>query len=636
MRAEVGVRPVRERRTARVGRGLSRAVRTGWRWALLAVCAVLVGLVAAGVIFAGSPDRIPAGVSVAGVKLSGLTPEEAEAKLTARAAELASVPVVFTAAGRSWPIEPRQLNVRVDWKAVVAEARAEGDAPLPLRGLKRVQLRLFGADLEPHAKLYDAGLDFRLAQIAAAVGEPARAAAIELDGQEPRLVPARGGRELDVAASRTAIVTALASFDRERVALPVVDEEPSVSTEALRPVLAQVRTALSAPVRFVHRSASWRMQPAQLARFLVLPADGRTELRVGGPRADRYFDRLAGAVDRPPQDADFAVGSGGSVRVVPAQPGRSLDVEGSETALLAAALSSESREARLVVREVQPKLTTAKARSFGITQVLASYSTLYAGTSDRIHNLQLGVSKLDGTRIAPGAIFSFNDVVGPRTEARGFRSAPVIIGNEYEEGIGGGVSQVATTVFNAAWEAGLELAERHPHALYIDRYELGRDATVNYPNLDLKFVNDTDGWLVLETGYGETGIAVTILGGSTGRRVESEAGALEVVAEPKEERVLDPALFAGAEIVEDDGEPSRSVTVVRTVYEGDTVLRRETWTTTYRSQPRIVRYGAQPKPAPPPPKTETVTEPTVTTPPATTTTEPTTTEPTSTVPADGG
>ena len=109
---------------------------------------------------------------------------------------------------------------------------------------------------------------------------------------------------------------------------------------------------------------------------------------------------------------------------------------------------------------------------------------------------------LDGARIAPGATFSFNDRVGERTLERGFRPAPVIVGDKYEEDVGGGVSQVATTVFNAAWEAGLPISERNPHALYIARYQLGRDATVNYPNLDLKFVNDTGHWIVLGAGAG--------------------------------------------------------------------------------------------------------------------------------------
>ena len=180
----------------------------------------------------------------------------------------------------------------------------------------------------------------------------------------------------------------------------------------------------------------------------------------------------------------------------------------------------------------------------GIDTRMASYKTYYSGTSDRITNLQLGVRALDGTLVAPGGTFSLNEAIGERTVERGFRPAPVIIGNEYAEEVGGGTSQVATTAFNAAWEAGLRITERNPHSLYISRYQLGRDATVYWPSLDLKFVNDTDTW-VLVKGFAEgDGISIAIYGGES-RRVESSASPLVVTGPVPVERVKDPTLAKG-------------------------------------------------------------------------------------------
>ena len=120
----------------------------------------------------------------------------------------------------------------------------------------------------------------------------------------------------------------------------------------------------------------------------------------------------------------------------------------------------------------------------------------------------------------------------------------MIIGNEYAEEVGGGTSQVATTVFNAAWEAGLRITERHPHSLYISRYQLGRDATVYWPSLDLKFVNDTKAW-VLVKGFAESdGISVAVYGGES-RRIESSATPLVVTGKVPVERVDDPTLAQG-------------------------------------------------------------------------------------------
>ena len=175
----------------------------------------------------------------------------------------------------------------------------------------------------------------------------------------------------------------------------------------------------------------------------------------------------------------------------------------------------------------------------GIDRRMSSYKTYYSGTPDRITNLQLGVSALDGTLVAPGGTFSLNEAIGERTVERGFRSAPVIIGNEYAEEVGGGTSQVATTVFNAAWEAGLRITERNPHSLYISRYQLGRDATVYWPSLDLKFVNDTETW-VLVKGFAESdGISIAIYGGETPARRELRDAARRHGPVPVE-RVEDP------------------------------------------------------------------------------------------------
>lgn len=239
----------------------------------------------------------------------------------------------------------------------------------------------------------------------------------------------------------------------------------------------------------------------------------------------------------------------------------------------------------------------------GIDRRLSAYKTYNSGTADRITNLRLGVSLLDGTLVAPGGTFSLNETIGERTEERGFRSAPVIIGTEFEEEVGGGTSQVATTVFNAAWEAGLKITERNPHSLYISRYQLGRDATVYWPSLDLKFVNDTSKW-VLVKGFAEyDGIVVAIYGGED-RRVDSSEGTMEITGPVVVEREKDPTLARGKTVVEEEGTPPSATSVTRTIYDRDgKLLRTETWNTSYKSHARIVRVGTKPpKPAKPPAK----------------------------------
>jgi vancomycin resistance protein YoaR len=633
MRAEVDVRPVRERRRARSRWAFLRAIN--WRKVAVRGGGGLLALtLAAGVFFAGSSSRIAAGVTVAGVNVAGMTPSEAAAVLKEEEAKYRGTPVVLAAGDERFRLRPVDLDARVDWGAVTAEARAKGSWPLPFRGVKRVALRLFGAEVTPVAAVYEPRLQHELDRIARRVDQPGRDAAIALDGLEPRIVPDREGRTLDREETRRLVLEALGGFEREPLDLPLRIGPPAVRAEDLEPAVEQVRTALSGSVRFGWRDAHWQVQPKELASLLRLPADGRRDLQIGGRGADRYFGVLARAVDQKPQNASFVVASDGGVRIVPGASGRVLDVPATAKALLAAALTTDRREAELVVRSVEPRLTTEKARSLGITSVLATYSTAYSGSEDRIRNLQLATELIDGTTLAPGATFSFNEVVGPRTAKRGFRMAPTIVDGEYEDQLGGGVSQVATTVFNAAWEAGLKITARTAHSLYISRYPLGRDATVNYPDVDLRFVNDTDHWIAVRAQSTGDGIAISLLGAPTNRRVESVAGELREVAPPEEERIPDPTLLVGDEVVEEAGQPSRTVSVKRVVYEGEEVLYDETWYTTYISEPKVVRVGTipvpdEPPPPPPPPSTPPASPPSSppAPPPPPTTTTPTTTAP---------
>ena len=199
----------------------------------------------------------------------------------------------------------------------------------------------------------------------------------------------------------------------------------------------------------------------------------------------------------------------------------------------------------------------------------------------------------------------------------------MIINGELKTGLGGGVCQVSTTVFNAAYEAGLPIAARTNHALYISHYPQGRDATVNYPDVDLEFVNDTGRWLLLRTWVGSSSLTVALYGTPVSRRVVSDVGPLKVTGPPPLRRTLDPSLTAGEKVVDDSGEPSRSTSVRRRVYDANGKLLYDTvFYSSYRAEPEIVRVGEKPKPAPAKPKPKGKEPKTTTTTTATTTTTP--------------
>jgi vancomycin resistance protein YoaR len=257
----------------------------------------------------------------------------------------------------------------------------------------------------------------------------------------------------------------------------------------------------------------------------------------------------------------------------------------------------------------------------GIKGVVGSYETFYGGDANRVHNVQLVAHLVDDKLIAPGATFSFNGTIGERSAEKGFLEAPVIINGELQTGLGGGVCQVSTTVFNAAYEAGLPISARTNHALYISHYPLGRDATVNYPDIDLKFVNDTGHWLLLRTWVGSSSLTAVLYGTPVHRRVETVAQPLRVVGPAPVQKTVDATLEPGETVVDDAGAPSQTTSVERKVYARDgSLLSDQTFYSSYRSEPRVVRVGPK---APPKPKAkEKAKEPAVTT----TTGQPTTTQ----------
>jgi vancomycin resistance protein YoaR len=360
-----------------------------------------------------------------------------------------------------------------------------------------------------------------------------------------------------------------------------------------------VRTALSAPVTFEYKGVHWSVPPTQIASFLRLPQNGQSRLEIGGPDAQKYFASLARAVAKPPREVDFSITSTGTAEMIPSKNGRKLDAEATAKAFLAAALSTTDREATLSVVTAYPQLSTERAKALGIKGLVGAYTTYYGGDPNRIHNVQLVTRLIDRHTIAPGATFSFNKTTGERNAAKGFLEAPVIINGELQNGLGGGVCQVSTTVFNAAYEAGLPISERHNHALYIDHYPLGRDATVNYPDTDLKFVNDTGHWLLLEAIITPSALTVRLFGTPVNRRVETTSTPLRVTGPPEVEQILDPKMYQGEKLVVEAGTPSRAVSVRRLVYDKrGRLLYDTTWSSSYVSEPRVVRVGTKVRPTP--------------------------------------
>jgi vancomycin resistance protein YoaR len=566
------------------------------------VIVVLAGVVAiVGLAFAGSSGKLAGGTTIGGLDVGGLTPQKAIATLRAREHALSHTRVAFVADGTTTRYSASQLGVQADWAAAVAQAQGDDGGFWPVRGFRRLVTSLTGNDIVPRLRSYPLALRYGVAAIARKVNTDHRDASLARHGLRIAVVPGRPGQTLDRAAAERAIVAALGAAERPaRVVLPVTLEPPTVTGAQLAPAARKARLALSAPVRLTYGGTTWRLPRWRLAPLLHLPSGGSTTLAIGGPAATDYFRRLARRVDRKPVDATFRILAGNRVAVVPSKAGVALDTARSANALLAAALAPAHRVARLAVGVDEPDRTTEDARKMGIVGAVSSFETTYGGTPGRLHNVALVAKLIDGTLIAPGAVFSFNGTTGARTADKGFEVAPVIINGELKNGLGGGVCQVSTTTFNAAFFAGLPILERTNHALYISHYPQGRDATVDYPSIDLKFRNDTSTWLLLRTFVGTGSLTVALYGTPQHRRVEYETGPLVVTGSMPIKRTKDPTLKPGEQVVDESGAPRRATSVHRLVYDpSGKLLYDTTWRSNYDSETEVVRVGVKKKPKPP-------------------------------------
>jgi vancomycin resistance protein YoaR len=555
---------------------------------------LVAGAVVVGFVFAGSNDRLAAGIDIAGIPVGGLTPAQAVAKLDSRSRALVNVPVTFVAGDRQFQVRPEELGVEPDWKEAVGEAQAKGGGFAVLRGYRRLDLRFGHVSIEPQVNSYAAAVAYEVGLLATKIDATHVEARLVRHGLHVVAVRGQTGALLDRAAATQEIVQALAGFSRAPVDLPVTNEPPRITVADLASTKQLANRILSAPVDLEHGSSGTVITRQQLARMLQLP-NGLGSLQLGGNAADTYFAKLARSDATRARDATFAV-DGPHVRIVPAQNGTAIDVPATAAAVLAAAERRADRVAVVSEAVVVPKRSTADARAMGITGVVGSYETFFGGIPNRIHNVELVAHLINGAMVAPGATFSFNGTTGARTAAKGFLVAPVIINGELKTGLGGGVCQVSTTTFNAAFVAGLPITERVNHALYISHYPLGRDATVDYPDTDLRFVNDTPHWLLVRTFVTASSLVVSLYGAPQHRRVVTQTAPLTVVKKQGVKKVVDKSLAPGQVVVIDPGEPAMSTWVRRWVYAPNgKLLYDNTWYSNYVVSPTIEDVGPKPK-----------------------------------------
>lgn len=223
---------------------------------------------------------------------------------------------------------------------------------------------------------------------------------------------------------------------------------------------------------------------------------------------------LSRQVEVVPSEARFSLNENKELQIEPEKWGRKLDLAGLITQLGNPGPYRETYP--LPFLEVRPSVTAAELQKQYPQRLWAEYSTILVNIPDRTENVRLAAARLEGLLIEPGEEVSFNDTVGPRDAERGYRTAQIIVEGRFIDGLGGGVCQVSSTLYNVLLSAGLEIRERHPHSLTIAYVPKGRDATVVYGVKDLVFANNTETVLLLKTAVEGLRLTIGLYGADPG------------------------------------------------------------------------------------------------------------------------
>lgn len=550
--------------------------------------------------------RITPGVSSYGVDLSGMTLDEAVSALSARFTYDNTTVFTLRYGDRSWQLTAQDLGFTYDPSETVAQAMLVGKNGDMVAGLRDQARAWFDGHAIAPIIHYDQNMAAeRVAAIAVEIDTPPQDATLFVDNGQVITLPGQLGWKLDVESTLANLDRAMLSLaSGGDVALVVNEISPSIlnTDEAGN----QIRAALSGPLELVangvngERLGPWSISVEQIAALLAIEltnnVDGTQHYQVSIDMDvfSESLNTLAPGLITSPRNGRFQFNdnTGELEMLLPAENGRELNVDETLARLEQAVLRYDGRSVPIAFNYTEPRYHNAiTAAELGISGLVAEATTYYSGSGvNRRHNIAEGASRFDGLIVGPGEEFSFNYWLGEVSIEAGFVESKVIEGERTVDGVGGGICQVSTTAFRAAFTGGFTIIERNSHAYRVGFYELnnsppGLDAAIWTPDRDFRFQNDTPYHLLIEASVYPANNALQFRFYSTnpGRTVEIQEPIIRN-PEPALETIYEAnaALQLGDAVQVDWAAEGADVTILRVIRDASgNELRRDSIFTHY-------------------------------------------------------
>lgn len=531
-------------------------------------------------------DQIRTDIVVFGVNVGGMTDEEARAAVLAETEARASSPLILVDGDQTWELTQREVGLRFDVDAAVAEAFDEGRSGFgPDRLALLWHLKQSPTTFGPgHVAVATDATQAVLMDLADDIYLPTIQPEFSIDDDGTyHYTAAQTGRELDIDTSLNDIVQALTNGE-ETLDLSITEYPPVAHNDAYAAVLTKAENALDGPITLRAGDQVYTFEPGQISSRLIFVPPSATQpanLALDDQWAIRLIDEIGWAIDRQPQSPRVWWDSAGQLVVMrEPQPGYQIRA-GEALELVRDVFSGEvnMNDVELPVDVILPPALPQDLTALGLNGVIAESSTPYGGGSvpERMHNIELAARLLNGVLIMPGQTFSFNSEIGPMTEDAGFQIAYGIVNNDGELRTipteAGGICQVATTVFQPVFATGYEITQRSTHSYWIESYTyqgfVGLDATVDPASgLDLKWVNNSEHAVLIQAQADGENFNVRLIGQAPNWQVEVHEPVVTDIQWADTETVhyeTDESLEPGEQIRVERAQNGFDVEVARTV-----------------------------------------------------------------------
>jgi vancomycin resistance protein YoaR len=625
---------------AAIPRATHRPPRRGVNAAVYIVLSLLVlALLGAGVglyyLDRSYQGKIYPNVTVQGLNVGELTPQEAEAALRASYGSFLERPATLTYGDRMWHPSLSDAGISFDFKAAIDRAYRAGRGNGLIENLQEVYaIWQNGLELPVHVTFDQNQLRQYVARVSADLELAPVDAQLRVDGTVVTTQLSQAGRQVLVDQTVQELTAGLSIFKPQTVALKTRDLAPRLNDAAVASARQQIEAMLQSPLTLKVEGKEYVWSPEEIALMLNVarvPNDTVSDkivAELNHYQVDRRMRLIADETGRGSVNPRVAWNNGDLKIIKPGKPGLRLD-EVQASAAIHNAITGDNRVLTLPVREVAPQVTEANLHDLGINELVSVGRSDFTGSADyRIHNIGVGMNILDGILIAPGEEFSFNQNIGSIDKRNGFVEGYAIIQNRTQLEFGGGICQDSTTLYRAVFWAGLPITERWGHSFYIswyDKYGLGEegngsgmDATIFTGGPDFKFVNDTGHWLLMQSSSDpRSAVAqVAFYGTKPNRKVELVRTVYDRIPAPAQPQfVADRKQPVGSSRQSDHARGGMTIDIYRVITENGVRKAPELFRTKFRPWPNIwvfnpadmgpdgrplIPFGAPPAPQPTP------------------------------------